>query len=66
MNDKKLQIDKDLLTNKDGRTLASNFMQLGVAEWQVRGARTDRTRFRAADNLPLDTPEACGWSAPKE
>ena len=23
-------------------------------------------RFRAAANLPLDTPEACGWSAPKE
>lgn len=65
MNDKALQIDKNRLTNEDGRTLAATFMQLGVAEWQVRAAWADRTRFRTAAKLPLDTPEACGWSAPK-
>ena len=41
-------------------------MQLHVAEWQVRAAWADRTRLRAAANLPLDTPENCGWSAPKK
>jgi hypothetical protein len=66
MSDKELRINKDLLTSEDGRTLAATFMQLGVAEWQVRAAWADRTRFRAAANLPLDTPEACGWSAPKK
>ena len=64
MSDKELRIDKDRLTNDDGRTLATSFMRLGVAEWQVRAAWADRTRLRADANLALDTPESCGWSAP--
>jgi hypothetical protein len=66
MTDKMLWIDEDRLTNEDGRTLAATFMRLGVAAWQVRAAWADRTRFRAAASLPLDTPEACDWSTPEE
>jgi len=64
MSNKNLQINEDLLTNEDGRKLAATFMQLRVAEWQVRAAWADRRRLRAAAKLPLDTPETSGWSAP--